>query len=75
MPEMDGCEATRRIRQLEKEKGGHISIVALTAHALSGHREQCLMAGMDKYLSKPLRSQELYAVLQELFPAVMGVRV
>ena len=66
MPQMDGCEATRRIRQLEKAKGGHIHIVALTAHALSGHREQCLAAGMDKFLSKPLRSHELYAVIDEL---------
>ena len=68
MPEMDGCEATRRIRQLEKTKGGHITIVALTAHAMNSHREQCLLAGMDRYLSKPLRLQELYGVLQELFP-------
>ncbi len=66
MPHMDGCEATRRIRQIEKTKGGHIQIVALTAHALSGHREQCLQAGMDKFLSKPLRSHELYAVIDEL---------
>jgi CheY-like chemotaxis protein len=72
MPEMDGCEATRRIRQREKEKGGHVNIVALTAHALNGRREQCLAAGMDKYLSKPLRSHELYAVIQELFPATAG---
>ena len=69
MPQMDGCEATTRIRQLEKGEGRHISIVALTAHALKEDREQCFKSGMDKYLSKPLRSHELYAMLQELFPS------
>jgi len=69
MPKMDGCEATRRIRALEKERGGHVVIVALTAHALKGDSEQCLRAGMDHYLSKPLRSRDLYALLQQLFPA------
>lgn len=68
MPQMDGCQAARRIRQLEKEKGGHVCIVALTAHAMKGDREQCLQAGMDHYLSKPLRSQELYTLLKEIFP-------
>jgi len=69
MPKMDGCEATRRIRALEKERGGHVVIVALTAHALKGDSEQCLRAGMDHYLSKPLRSHDLYERLQQLFPA------
>jgi signal transduction histidine kinase/CheY-like chemotaxis protein/ligand-binding sensor domain-containing protein len=68
MPQMDGCEAARRIRAWEKEKGGHIIIVALTAHAMKGDSDQCLRAGMDHYLSKPLRSHELYALLQKLFP-------
>jgi signal transduction histidine kinase/CheY-like chemotaxis protein len=74
MPQMDGCESTRRIRQLEKEKGGRVFIVALTAHAMNGHREQCLAAGMDRFLSKPLRSHELYAVIDELFPSCAGPR-
>jgi len=69
MPQMDGCEATRRIRALEKERGGHVIIVALTAHVLKGDSEQCLRAGMDYYLGKPLRSRDLYELMQRLFPA------
>jgi len=72
MPKMDGCEAARRLRALEKERGGHVIIVALTAHALKGDREQCLQAGMDSYLSKPLRSHELYALLHGFFPLKTG---
>jgi CheY-like chemotaxis protein len=67
MPRMDGYEATRRIRQLEKERGGHVVIVALTAHTLKEDRDRCFKAGMDKHLSKPLRSHELYNVIEELF--------
>jgi signal transduction histidine kinase/CheY-like chemotaxis protein len=70
MPQMDGCEATRRIRALEKERGGHVIIAALTAHVLKGDSEQCLRAGMDYYLGKPLRSRDLYELMQRLFPAV-----
>jgi two-component system sensor histidine kinase/response regulator len=57
MPEMDGFEAT--IREREKHNGAHIPIIALTAHAMKGDRERCLTAGMDGYLSKSIRSQEL----------------
>jgi two-component system sensor histidine kinase/response regulator len=59
MPEMDGFEAVARIRGNEKESGGHIPIVAMTAHALVGDRDRCLAAGMDGYVSKPLDSQKL----------------
>jgi CheY-like chemotaxis protein len=59
MPEMDGLEATAIIRANEKAKGTHIPIVAMTAHAMIGDREQCLEAGMDGYVSKPISTQEL----------------
>ena len=66
MPEMGGFEATRRIREAEKGTGGHTKIVALTAHALAGDRERCLSAGMDDYISKPLRKEDLLRVLHGL---------
>ena len=66
MPEMDGYEATGVIREKEKEKGGHIPIIALTAHAMKGDREKCIAAGMDDYLSKPIRAQELFEAIKKL---------
>ena len=56
MPEMDGFEATRAIRAQEQTSGQHIPIVAMTAHAMMGDRELCLEAGMDEYVSKPIRA-------------------
>lgn len=71
MPEMDGLTASREIRRLEKESGteSHILIVALTANAMKDDQDRCIAAGMDAYLSKPIRPQELHATLQRLFPA------
>jgi len=65
MPEMDGFEATAAIREREKDNGGHIPIIALTAHAMKGDMERCLAAGMDGYLSKPIRPQELDDLLEK----------
>src|SRR6202166_1049424 len=65
MPEMDGLEATAAIREEEKNSGRHQQIIALTAHAMKGDRDKCLAAGMDGYLSKPIRPQELDEVLEE----------
>jgi two-component system, sensor histidine kinase and response regulator len=63
MPEIDGFEATAKIR--ERETGGeHLPIIAMTASAMEGDRERCLRAGMDDYISKPLRPDQLDAVLE-----------
>jgi two-component system sensor histidine kinase/response regulator len=64
MPEMDGFEATAAIRKNEVGKGTRIPIVALTAHAMKGDRERCLAAGMDEYLAKPIRPEELDELLE-----------
>ena len=63
MPNLDGYEATARIRAGEPPDR-HVPIVAMTAHAFAGDRERCLRAGMDDYLSKPLRAQDLDPVLE-----------
>jgi two-component system, sensor histidine kinase and response regulator len=59
MPEIDGIEATVTIRKNEQSTGNHLPVIALTAHAMKGDRARCLEAGMDGYLSKPIRPQEL----------------
>ena len=68
MPVLDGLEATQRIRELEKDTGQRIPIVAMTARAMKGDRERCLAAGMDDYVSKPVRKAELYRALSGLGP-------
>ena len=66
MPEMGGLEATAAVRQREKLTGGHIPIVAITAHAMLEDRKRCLEAGMDGYISKPFQSQELFETIESL---------
>jgi CheY-like chemotaxis protein len=66
MPHMDGFEATRRIRDRERETGEHVPIVAMTAHALVGDRERCLAAGMDDYIAKPIYAKQLIATIERL---------
>ena len=66
MPELNGYEATAAIREIEKVSGKHIPILAMTAHAMKGDRERCLDAGMDGYVSKPINTKELFAVIDEL---------
>ncbi len=66
MPVMDGLTAATTIREKEKASGGHIPIIAMTAHAMKGDRERCLAAGMDGYVAKPVRPQELAAAIDEL---------
>ncbi|MFI5295895.1 MAG: response regulator [Thermodesulfovibrionales bacterium] len=74
MPEMDGFEATRLIRELEAERGGaRTPIVALTAHALKGYREKCLKEGMDDYLTKPLNKKALLETLDSWIDRRMSI--
>jgi PAS domain S-box-containing protein len=69
MPEMDGMEATRELRARERATGRHITLIGVTAHALEGDRERCLEAGMDGYLSKPIRVEELDGALERQLAA------
>jgi two-component system, sensor histidine kinase and response regulator len=69
MPEMDGFQATAKIRDAERAKGTHVPIIAMTAHAMSGDRERCLEAGMDDYVTKPISFKEVDRILQQVAQA------
>jgi CheY-like chemotaxis protein/HPt (histidine-containing phosphotransfer) domain-containing protein len=69
MPDVDGLEVTAAIRQQEAAAGGHLPIIAMTAHAMKGDRERFLAAGMDGYVAKPIRDEELRQALETFAPA------
>ncbi|HMD36326.1 MAG TPA: response regulator, partial [Vicinamibacterales bacterium] len=64
MPELDGLSATGLIREAEQQSGDHLCIVAMTAHAMAGDRDRCIAAGMDDYITKPIRPSELCAAVE-----------
>jgi CheY-like chemotaxis protein/HPt (histidine-containing phosphotransfer) domain-containing protein len=65
MPELDGLEATRAIREIESGTGARVPIIGVTAHAMKGDRERCLASGMDGYVAKPIRPPALFAAIDE----------
>jgi two-component system, sensor histidine kinase and response regulator len=74
MPDMNGFEATAAVREKEKRSGAHMPIVAMTANAMKGDQEACLAAGMDGYVSKPIRSVELFATIENVLAQFSGSR-
>jgi signal transduction histidine kinase/ActR/RegA family two-component response regulator len=72
MPVLDGLEATARIRAMERATGLHIPVIALTASAMNGDREHCLLAGMDGYISKPVSRDVLLATIAQFAPGSIG---
>src|SRR5205807_1591488 len=66
MPEMDGLTATAAIRAREQQTGAHLPIVAMTARAMKGDQEHCLASGMDAYISKPIRADQLFQIVENL---------
>jgi len=74
MPEIDGFEATRKIRESEASSNKHVPIIAMTAHAMKGDEERCLAAGMDAYISKPVRPRDLLALADRVASTKCGGR-
>ena len=70
MPVMDGFEATAAIRNMERDSGGHLPIIAMTARAMSGDLERCLAAGMDGYLTKPIKAKDVFATIERVLRAL-----
>jgi len=70
MPEMGGFEATGKIREFEAARGKRTPIIAMTAHAIQGYREKCLEAGMDGYISKPIRIEVVKKTIEEFVEKV-----
>jgi signal transduction histidine kinase/CheY-like chemotaxis protein len=75
MPKMDGFQATAAIREEEKKTSTHTPIIAMTGYAMKGDRQRCLDHGMDAYICKPIRSQELFDVLESCFTTGKNSRV
>jgi len=70
MPEMDGFEATKLIREREEASGTYLPIIALTAHPMQGDEERCLVCGMDGYVTKPINLEELFSVIEKVRPSM-----
>ncbi|MEQ8241484.1 MAG: PAS domain-containing protein [Cyclobacteriaceae bacterium] len=75
MPELDGIDATKKIRKLEVNKSNHLPIIALTAGALKEEKEKCIAAGMDDFLTKPLESKNIQTVFTKFFPKGKKINV
>jgi two-component system, sensor histidine kinase and response regulator len=69
MPEMDGFAVAREIRKAEQGGQDHLPVIAMTAHAMKGDREECLAAGMDDYIAKPINREELRQVIERVMAA------
>lgn len=75
MPNMDGYQSTKAIRQAEAASGRYTPIIALTAHAMASDRDKCLAAGMDGYLSKPISQKELVSTLTSIVVQKAGKKL
>ena len=69
MPELDGFQVVRAVRERERTAGGHLPIIALTARSRKEDREQCLAAGMDDFLAKPIQAADLWAAIDRVVAA------